>query len=155
MLYNKYVISCFLLFIILVSVGSSMAEEQIKYNKDGGQTFLFLDSPLIGDITGYYALNNSIIGGAINFKEQKSQVFPVSGIFGHSDSNVSIKYRMRIRMIAPGIRYKIGPEETYNESSGKWEVTGTVDNDEWIQMQVETELASPINTYLNKKKSTD
>lgn len=149
-LYTKYVTSYFLLFIILVSVGSSMAEEQIKYNKDGGQTFVFLDSPLIGEITGYYALNDSIIGGVIDFEEQKSQVFPVYGIFGHLDSNVSIKYRMRIRTIAPGIKYKIGPEETYNKSTGEWEVTGTVDNDEWIKIPVETELASPINTYLNK-----
>lgn len=149
-LYIKHIKNYVIILIILSSIGSSMAEEQIKWSKDGTQTFLFLDSPLIGEITGYYALNNSIIGGTIDFEEQKSQVFPVYGIFGHSDSNVSIKYRMRIRTIAPGIKYKIGPEQTYNKSSGEWEVTGTVDDDEWIKMQVETELTSPINEYLNK-----
>jgi len=46
--------------------------------------------------------------------------------------------------------YKIGPENTYNKSTGKWEVTGKVENDEWIKMEVETELAPPINEYLNK-----
>lgn len=150
MLYKKHIKNYIIILIILLSVGSSMAEEQIKWSKNGTQTFLFLDSPLIGKITGYYALNDSIIGGAIDFEEQKSQVFPVYGIFGNSDSNVSIKYRMRIKKIMPGIGYKDGPVETYNKSTDKLEVTGAVKNDEWIKVPAETELASPTNAYLNK-----
>lgn len=123
-----------LTFVLVLCMGTDRAEEGLKYNKNAYPVFEFFDSPLICTMKGSYQIEDTVISGDIT---------------NYEDSNIKLKYLLKGRKVAPGIKIKIGPEEHYNESTGQVEVTEPTKNEEWTELHFETELSS-INSYLNK-----
>lgn len=146
------------IFFVLLMIPSSYALENdaiisynndvIIYNENENPLFEYNNSPLIETLEGYYVLNNSYIGGNINFsKDSKlNLISPINGRFWHADSNISFNYKMMAGIV--GIPYKIGPTNVYNESTGQSDVVGP-ENNEWTTWYGGEELSS-INSYLNQ-----
>ncbi|MCJ7650955.1 MAG: hypothetical protein MUP85_20275 [Candidatus Lokiarchaeota archaeon] len=128
-------------FCTLVLMGTGLAEEGLKYNKDGYPVFEFLDAPLIYSMKGSYQINDTILSGNIS---------------NHHDSNINLKYILFARKyILNPPTVTIGPAEQYNKSTGQWEVidkTETQKNIETtdIPSKKESSSLSGINYYLNK-----
>lgn len=128
-------------FVLLLFMGTGLAEEGLKYNKGAYPVFEFLDAPLIYSMKGSYQINDTVISGNIH---------------NHHDSNIKLKY------ISFGRKYiqnpptvTIGPEEQYNKSTDQLEVidnTETPKNIEATDIHSKKELSSlsGINSYLNK-----
>ncbi|MEA2033387.1 MAG: hypothetical protein U9N41_07390, partial [Euryarchaeota archaeon] len=138
---NKNMKIFILAFVLLLFMGTGLAEEGLKYNKGAYPVFEFLDAPLIYSMKGSYQINDAVISGNIS---------------NYYDSNVKLKYLLMGRKYTPNPpTATIGPAEHYNKSTGKGEViekTETPKNSGETDLNRKTELSSlsSINSYLNK-----